>query len=139
MTEVFTPADGQEVRPHALIHVAGHTALVIDDQEEARELLGHALREVGMQVVEARSIVDALERASTVRPDVITLDLLMPEGGIEGIDRLIGDPSLGGIPIVVVSVVADEYRTRLPQAAAFLTKPVDRFELLETLAQLLPA
>jgi CheY-like chemotaxis protein len=68
------------------------------------------------------------------RPDLITLDLMMPGmSGWEALRVLKEDSQLRGIPVVVISIVAAEDRGRLLGAVDLLTKPVDRDDLLRVL------
>jgi len=68
------------------------------------------------------------------RPDLITIDLMMPgTGGVEAIRQLRADPQLRHIPVVVVSVVAEDFRGGIPGADACLDKAVTREALAEVL------
>ena len=80
------------------------TALVVDDAAQIRHLFARILRGAGMQVLEARSGVAALELAHTTPPDVVVTDIEMP--GLSGIDlcRIFRDhATLRNSLIVVVS------------------------------------
>jgi PAS domain S-box-containing protein len=90
----------------ASLHV--RRVLVVDDDDDFRELMRHQLKRAGYVVFDARDAASAIQIARTARPDVITVDLLMP--GIDGwnfIDKLRQEESLAAIPIVVVSGAAD--------------------------------
>lgn len=83
----------------------GRHVLVIDDDSDARLLLAETLGELGCTVAFASSGQQGLERARELRPDLITLDLHMPEmDGWETLRRLRDDPALSGIPVMIVSV-----------------------------------
>ncbi len=108
--------------------------LVIEDDEEARQLLARQIAELGPRTIEAASGGEGLRLARAERPDVVTVDLLMP--GLTGWDvirTLRADPGLRDIPAVVVSSVARERGATVPGAADLLNKPVDREELLTVL------
>lgn len=82
--------------------------LVVDDDDDFREMMRQHLKHSGYVVFDARDAASALQIARTARPDVITVDLLMP--GIDGwnfIERVREEESLATIPIVVVSGAAD--------------------------------
>jgi len=108
--------------------------LVIDDEEDARVLLSHFLGEFGCSVAVTTSAREGLESARRHPPDLITLDLVMPEmDGWEALRTLKEDPKLRDIPVVVVSMVADQDRSRLLGAVDLLRKPIDREDLLRVL------
>jgi hypothetical protein len=104
--------------------------LVVDDDPNARDLMSRHLRKEGFQVVEAPSGPAALEAAREVRPDVITLDVLMP--GMDGwavLMELKKDPELAAIP-VIMATIADQRNLGLTLGASeYLTKPIDRDRL----------
>ncbi|MDT8341644.1 MAG: response regulator [Longimicrobiales bacterium] len=115
-------------------HAAGFTVLVVDDEADSRVLMGHYLRDLGCRVLSATSAEEGLGLARTHRPDLITLDLRMPGmSGWEMLERLKDDPVTRAIPVVVVSIVAQEGRGRLLGAVDLLTKPVEREDLLRVL------
>ena len=108
--------------------------LVVDDEKDSRDLIEHFLDDFGCQVFTASNGVEGLEMARQVRPDLITLDLIMPEmTGWEVLKRAKADPDLRAIPIVVVSVVANEGRGRLLGAVDLVTKPFEREDFLRVL------
>jgi len=112
----------------------GKTVLVVDDEEDSRTLLRLALEELGCRVLMARDGAEGLEVARSHGPDLITLDLMMP--GMSGWEMLRGlrdDPGLRDIPVVVVSLVADESGRPTLGSVDLLPKPVDREDLLPVL------
>jgi PAS domain S-box-containing protein len=91
-------------------------ALVVDDQAENRELLRHALEGDGWTVEEAVNGRDALERIEGRRPDIILLDLMMPEmDGMEFVERLRTSERNRSIPVLVVTAkdITPQDRQRL--------------------------
>ena len=98
--------------------------LVVDDDDDFRALIRTQLQDAGYQVLDARDVASALHIARTVRPDIITVDLLMP--GLDGwelIERLRSEDSLAGIPVVVVSGGPDATASpRRPEGIAIVTK-----------------
>jgi PAS domain S-box-containing protein len=128
--------EGFEVTPATL---AGRTVLVVDDEADSRELLSHLLEELGCEVVLARDGVEGLEVARATRPDLITLDLMMPRmNGWEMLRALREDPAVRDVPVVVVSIVAGEGGGQVLGAVDLLTKPVDREMLDRALRRNLP-
>lgn len=117
------------------------TIMVVDDEADSRFLLRHYLEEVGCRILTARDGVEAMELARSERPDLITLDLMMPRmSGWEFLQKLKADNDLSEIPVVVVSIVARDGTGEILGAADLLNKPVEREELLEVLQRsLLPA
>jgi CheY-like chemotaxis protein/anti-sigma regulatory factor (Ser/Thr protein kinase) len=86
-------------RPRAL-----HRILVVDDEEISRYVLRQHLAGNERQVVEAAGGVEALQRVRADRPDVVCLDLGMPDlDGFEVLRRLKADPDTSAIPVVVVT------------------------------------
>ena len=147
--EVSAPADGatatveedppvtetEEEEPEELPAETQHfKVLVIDDELDSRVLMHHYLGEFGCEVLEAASGAEGLQIAKEEKPDLITLDLQMPEmDGWEVLQRLKADPDVKGIPVVVASIVANEGRGRLLGAVDLLNKPIDRTHLLRVL------
>ncbi len=109
------------------------TALVIDDDENACDLLARSLAKEGFRVVTADSGEAGVRAAREYKPDVITLDVLMP--GTDGwsvLRNLKTDPEASPIPVVIVSMAAGLEMGRVLGAADFLPKPVDRERLAAT-------
>jgi PAS domain S-box-containing protein len=115
-----------------------HIALVVDDDVDARVLLGGLLDEAGCRAVSAATGVEALRLARELRPAIIFLDLLLPRiSGYDVLRILQSDEALRGTPVVIVSAVGTESRNALAGAAAILDKPVDRDALHAVLRKLL--
>ena len=82
--------------------------LIADDTESNVKLLSHVLREVGYNVIAAFNGNDALELASARKPDLILLDVLMPDlTGFEVSKKLKTDASLKDIPVIFISALTD--------------------------------
>ncbi len=111
----------------------GRPVLVIDDDHDSRILITHHLEDLGYDVLTAASAGDGLEQARVYRPDLITLDLMMPGmTGWEALREFKEDPELRDIPVVVVSMIAGEGdRTSLMGAVDVLPKPIEKDRLLE--------
>jgi len=106
------------------------TVLVIDDDESAREILARGLAKEGFRVLGASSGEEGVKLAREVRPDVITLDILMP--GMDGwsVLRLLkSDPQVAEIPVVLITMVDGRDMGKALGAADYLSKPIDRERL----------
>ncbi|HEX8409644.1 MAG TPA: ATP-binding protein [Thermoanaerobaculia bacterium] len=78
--------------------------LIVDDDETARYTLASFATRPGVEITEAENGLHGLERATSERPDIIMLDLMMPGiGGHEVLARLKGDPVTADIPVVIVT------------------------------------
>ena len=101
-------------------------ALIIDDEEVARYILRGLLADTKYGIVEAGNGPDGLRLAETERPDVIFLDLMMPDmTGFQVIEKLKKNPMTRDIPVIIVTgkVLDDEERRILEvQALAILSK-----------------
>jgi CheY-like chemotaxis protein len=116
--------------------------LVVDDHWENRIVLVNLLLSVGFEVREARNGGEALQTAATWKPDVILLDMLMPEmDGYTATQKIRNSKSeIRNIPIVAVSASMLEDLQREAGAAGcddFIGKPVQADELFEKLGRLL--
>ena len=107
------------------------TVLVIDDDPAIRDLVQRFLIREGFRVVAATGGEEGLRLARELRPDVITLDVLMP--GLDGwavLAALKADPALAEIPVIMLTMVDDRGLGYALGAAEYLTKPLDRERLL---------
>lgn len=115
---------------------AQQKVMVVDDDWDSRELLADYLEDLGMEVITASSGEEALELARNWRPDVITLDLMMP--GIDGwevLKTLKADSELKSISVVIVSIIADKRKAINLGALDALTKPLEQEDLKIILEQ----
>ncbi len=116
----------------------GGLVLVVDDEPGIRRSLRYLLEKEGYQVIEAASGREALELCKQRRPDLITMDVLMPDlSGFNVLEELKNRPSTAEIPVVMVSIVEDRDRGEALGASAYLTKPLDFPELSRTVRSLL--
>src|SRR5262249_51819560 len=90
----------------------------------------------GYAVAVARDGVEGLELTRRLDPAAVVLDLLLPRlNGWDLLARLKSDPATAAIPVVVVSMVAEQGAGVALGAAEYLVKPVDRAQLLEAVAR----
>ena len=108
--------------------------LVVDDEADSRVLIQHILEEFGCEVFTAKNGDEGLRLAHEHQPDLMTVDLIMPGmTGWEVLRRLKSHPKLRSIPVVVVSVVANEGRGKLLGAVDLIMKPFEREDLLRVI------
>jgi adenylate cyclase len=106
------------------------TILIVDDDPVARDLLAANLKGTGYRLIQAASGEEALSLARTMRPDAITLDVLMPNpDGWQVLSALKADADLRDIPVIIVTVLSDRGIGLSLGAVDVLTKPVDRARL----------
>ncbi|MFQ5400175.1 MAG: response regulator [Anaerolineae bacterium] len=108
--------------------------LIVDDTAENRLLLSSQLRMEGYEILQAKGGLEGIELAQTHNPDIILLDVMMPDiNGFEVCQRLKKDPDTHLIPVIMVTALRDvQYRIQGIEAGAdeFLSRPHVREELL---------
>jgi PAS domain S-box-containing protein len=125
-------------RPLATTMFGRPLILVVDDEVSARELISSYL-DPEYRTVTAASGADAIKKAQELRPDAITLDVLMAEGnGFETLVALRKNPETAVIPIVIISIVDQKQVGFALGAADYLVKPIRKPLLLETLRKHAP-
>ena len=117
--------------------------LVVDDEPDVVTYLTTLLQDNGYMTDSARDGNQAMDQVKQNKPDLITLDISMPEkSGIKFYRELRGDPELSSIPVVVVTAVTGyggkpeefqkflETRKQIPPPDGFVAKPIEQDELL---------
>ena len=121
----------------------GPLILVVDDTRDSRELFVEFLRLSGFQAEQAASGAEALDKAATLRPSAIVMDLEMPEmDGWEATRRLKADKQTRDIPVVALSAhVMEGARKKATEAgcSGFLPKPCYPTQVSEELQRVLGA
>jgi PAS domain S-box-containing protein len=113
--------------------------LIVDDEMPARELLASYL-EPGYRVAMAESGDKALKEAQRLRPDVITLDVMMPgSSGFETLAALRKNPETVNIPVIILSIVDQKQVGFALGATDYLLKPVRKPALLEMMRRHVPS
>jgi CheY-like chemotaxis protein len=114
--------------------------LVIDDDPAVRDLMQRFLTKEGLRVVVAADGKEGLRLARELRPDAITLDVLMP--GMDGwavLTALKADPALTEIPVIMITIVDEKQAGFALGVADYLTKPIDWKRLTAILQNYEPA
>ena len=117
------------------------TVLIVEDNELNMKLFHDLLDAHGYGTVQARNGMDALELARQHRPDLILMDIQLPEvSGLEVTKWLKDDESLKHIPVIAVTAFAmkgDEERIREGGCEAYLSKPISVVKFIETIKHFL--
>ncbi|MGD0259898.1 MAG: response regulator [Verrucomicrobiota bacterium] len=120
--------------PIAVPAASSGCILVIDDDPAVHQLLANALGPQGYTLKFASSGAEGLRLAKELRPAVITLDVIMPEmDGWVVLARLKDDPDLAAIPVIMLTVRADQDFGFAMGVADYLQKPIDRERLVSVL------
>lgn len=111
--------------------------LVIEDDAPAAKLLSIYLREAGFHVELAEDGMIGFQKAQSIAPAVITLDILIPKvDGWDLLTHLKADRRTAHIPVVIVSIVDERGKGFALGAAGYLTKPVDRDGLIDAIRRI---
>ena len=128
-----------EITKHSTRSATEHargTVLIVDDEKATHDLLQRELSDAGYDVVHAAGGREGLKLAKQARPDVITLDIIMPDlDGWSVLKTLKADPELCDIPVILVTIMRDRDLGFALGAADYITKPIDREVLLRVLGR----
>ena len=117
--------------------------IIVEDQPDVADLLEEMLGIDGYHVTKIHSSTGALSVIQAEQPDVVLLDIMMPDiSGLEVLRFMRREPDLQRTPVVIVSArtLPEDIRTGLDAGAtAYLTKPVDVNKLRETVARVIRA
>ena len=112
------------------------TVLIVEDNELNMKLFNDLLEANGRATLRTRSGVEAIELAREHRPDLILMDIQLPEvSGLEATRRLKNDPELRAIPVIAITAFAmkgDEEKIRQGGCEGYLSKPISVAKFLET-------
>jgi two-component system phosphate regulon response regulator PhoB len=118
-----------------------YTVLVVDDEPDAVELVAINLAKAGLEVVSAADGLEALNKARTILPDAIVLDVMLPElDGLEVCRRLRREPKTAAIPVIMLTAKGAEVDRVLGLelgADDYLTKPFSPRELVLRIKKML--
>ncbi|MEJ1158788.1 response regulator [Prosthecomicrobium sp. N25] len=114
----------------------GKTVLIVEDNELNMKLFNDLLEAHGYKTLQTRNGLDAMEIARAHKPDLILMDIQLPEvSGLEVTKWLKEDDELRSIPVIAVTAFAmkgDEERIRQGGCEAYISKPISVAKFLET-------
>lgn len=118
--------------------------LVVDDEPDVRIFISTVLEDHGYRTMLAEDGVDALAKLRQERPDLISLDVTMPEkSGVRFYRELKEDEQFKEIPIIMVTGMSGEFqhfistRQQVPPPEGYLAKPIDENEILTLVGRLI--
>ena len=118
--------------------------IVIDDDEHLVAFLAGLLKDNGYDPIAAYDGQEGLEKTKAEQPDLILLDITMPEkSGVKFYRQVRDDPDLKTIPVVIVTGISKDFekfistRRQVTPPDAYFSKPVDNKELMDTISRLL--
>ena len=122
----------------SLDNSSGKTVLIIDDDPTVSELMKRQLLKENYKVIVAPNGKEGIRLARDIRPDVITLDILMPEmDGWSVLRTLKADPKVSDIPVIMASILDEKNKGFSLGAADFLSKPVQKEYLMKSIRNLI--
>jgi CheY-like chemotaxis protein len=114
------------------------TVLVVDDEPDARDFLTAVLEDNGYAVVLANDGTEAIAILEESPPDLVTLDITMPEkSGVAVYRKLKEEEELQGIPVIIITGISDDFkqfissRRQVPPPEGYISKPVDHADFLK--------
>lgn len=117
------------------------TVMIIEDEADAAELFSEMMRINGFRVIKMFSSAPAIPIIAQERPDVILLDVMMPDiSGLEVLRYIRREPELSSIPVIILSAksMPGDIRTGIEAGASlYLTKPVGFQDLKQAVEQVL--
>jgi DNA-binding response OmpR family regulator len=117
------------------------TVFIIEDEEDAAELFAEMMRISGFRVLKTSRAAPAIAMMTADKPDVVLLDIMMPEvSGLDILRQMRRDPNLANIPVIMVTakgMPADIKNGMQAGASTYLTKPVGFLELKEAVERTL--
>jgi len=134
------PGGGAAARPAEPEGAVAGTVLVIDDDPAARAITRRVLVREGYRVAEAADGESGLALTRELRPDLITLDILMP--GMDGwavLAALKADPELARIPVILQTITEERNMGFALGASEYLTKPIERKRLAALVKRYVPS
>lgn len=112
------------------------TVLIVEDNELNMKLFNDLLEANGYRTLQSRNGVGAVELARKHHPDLILMDIQLPEvSGLQVTDWIKADPELRSIPVIAITAFAmkgDEEKIRSRGCEAYLSKPISVSKFLET-------
>ena len=123
----------------AVLLPAGEQVVMIDDDPAFLDIMARTIRAEGYQVHTASDAESGWRLIQSIKPNVITLDLFLPDQhGWILFERLKADPDVCNIPVIVISMIEERKRFNRQPAEEYLTKPVRRETLKLAIQRLAP-
>jgi two-component system cell cycle response regulator DivK len=117
------------------------TVMIVEDNELNMKLFRDLIEAHGYRTVQTRSGLTAMDLARETRPDLILMDIQLPEiSGLEVTQMLKADRELKAIPVIAVTAFAmkgDEERIRQGGCEAYISKPISVVRFIETIKSFL--
>lgn len=120
--------------------------LIVDDEPDVIAYLGAFFQDNGFSVIGAADGKEGFDKAKAEHPDLITLDITMPqESGVRMLRNLQEDTETAGIPVVILTGVSHDFkrfietRKQVRPPAGYFEKPPNREELLAKINEILAA
>ena len=120
------------------------TILIVDDEQDVRTFLKSLFEDNGYATAVAADGAQGMKLVQELSPDLITLDITMPEqSGVRTYRQLKDDAVLRKIPVVIITAVGEpmehflKTRKQVPNPEGFMAKPIDQDALLKMVADLL--
>lgn len=120
------------------------TVLVVDDDPDAREFLTTVLQDNGFRTTTAQDGTEAIAMIEETVPDLITLDIAMPEkSGVAVYRKLREDDRLKTVPVIIITGISEDFekfissRRQVPPPEGYIAKPVDHQQFLNMVKDLL--
>ena len=118
-----------------------HCILVVEDQEDLREIARFALEGAGYEVIEAATGPEGIAKAETKHPDLVLMDIQLPVlDGYESTRRIKALPRMAHTPVIAVSSFAikgDEEKAQAAGCEAYVTKPYSPKQLVDLVREFL--
>ena len=116
------------------------TVIIVEDEPDAAEMFAEMMRVSGYRVVKISSSTPAIGIISTEKPDVVILDVMMPDiSGLEVLRFMRREPELEKIPVILVSAksMPSDIKVGMDAGASrYLTKPVSFLDLKEAVEEI---
>jgi CheY-like chemotaxis protein len=118
--------------------------LVVDDEQDVLIYLTALFQDNGYDVITAKDGIEGFDLAKKEKPDLITLDITMPDqSGVRTYRYYKGNDELRNIPVIIITAIGDSMRSFLkklsgfPEPEGFMNKPIDEKTLLQMVSDLL--
>lgn len=128
----------------------GKKVLIVEDEPDVVAYLAMLLEDCGFQTISAANGRDGIEAVRGEKPDLVTLDITMPESsGTRFYREIKSDPSTAGIPVIIITAITgprgepDAYKTfisnrkRVPPPEGFFSKPIVKADFIRRVRELL--